>query len=215
MRLLRAALAVAVLIGLAIFGVDRYQATPKVEPPFERIVGEGAGPVRAFAIQDLDGRLHTLAEWADRQAVVLFAIAPDCPVSRVYQSEMARLAREYGPRGIAFFGIDPGAGVSPETSTWRGSGWDLPFPILHDPARTVIRQAGVTVTPEAVVLLPDGQVLYRGRIDDRYATDGKTRSEPLARDLENALKAILADEMPVVTSTSAYGTPLASASVDR
>ncbi len=212
MRLLRGTLAVAALTGLTIVGVDRYQASPKVEPPFEVIVGECAGPVRAVAIQDLDGRLHTLSDWADHQAVVLFAIAPDCPISREYQSEMARLAREYEPRGIACFGIDPGAGASPEISPWRASGWGLPFPILHDPARTVIRQAGMRVTPEAVVLLPDGQILYRGRIDDRYTTEGKKRSEPLVRDLENALKAIVADEMPVVTSTPAYGTPLASAS---
>ena len=87
-------------------------------------------------------------------------------------------------------------------------GWDLPFPILLDPLQTVARQADLTVTPEAVVLLPDGQVIYRGRIDDRLAADGTRRAKPQARELEDALEAILADEMPVVTSTVALGTRL-------
>ena len=70
------------------------------------------------------------------------------------------------------------AGASAESSRWRATGWDLPFPILLDPAQLVARQADVRVTPEAVVVLPDGQVIYRGRIDDRYAADGRKRPQP-------------------------------------
>ncbi len=102
-RVLRAAVAVAVLTGLGVLGVARYQAAPKVEPPFERIVGRGAGPVKTFALKDLDGREHTAAEWKGRPAAVLFTIAPDCPISRDYAAEMARLAREFGPRGVVVF----------------------------------------------------------------------------------------------------------------
>ena len=89
-------------------------------------------------------------------------------------------AARIGPRGVGFFGIDPGSGVSVESSRWWAIGWDLAFPILLDPLQTVARQAGLTVTPEAVVLLPDGQVLYRGRIDDRFA-EAQGSQEPQAR----------------------------------
>jgi hypothetical protein len=212
LRIVRVAMAGAVLTGLGLFGLARYQAAPKVEPPFERIVGRGAGPVKIFALKDLDGREHTAAEWKDCQAVVLFAIAPDCPISREYAAEMARLARQYGPRKIAFFGIDSGAGVSASSSRWRAMAWDLPFPILLDPAQSIARQADVRLTPEAVVLLPDGQVLYRGRIDDRYAADGQKQPQPQEHDLEGALEAILAEEMPIVTAAAAYGSPLPPAS---
>ncbi len=196
------------IIGLALWAIAWYREVPKVEPPFERIVGSGAGPVKVFALKDLDGGTHTSAEWAGERAVVLFAIAPDCPISRESAPEMARLAREFGPRGIPFFGIDSGAGSSAEAIRWRAMGWDLPFPILLDPMQTVARQAGLTVTPEAVVLLPDGQVLYRGRIGDRHAQDAQGSQEPQAHELEDTLEAILADEMPVVTSTVALGTRL-------
>ncbi len=201
-----------VVIGLGIIGVVRYQQVPKVEPPFERIVGTGAGPIKAFALKDLEGREHTATEWKDCPAVVLFAIDPECPVSRDYAPEMSRLTREFTPRGILFFGIDSTARLGEGSSRWRPSGWNLPFPIVLDPERWVARQADIRVTPEAVVLLPDGQVLYRGRIDDRYAADGQKRPQPQTRDLEVVLNAILRDEMPVVTSAAAYGTPLALAS---
>jgi peroxiredoxin len=196
------------LAGLAVPVVTWLGEPPKVEPPFERIVGEGAGPVKDFALRDVQGRLHTAAEWAGRAAVVLFALAPDCPASRDAAPEMARLAREFGPRGVAFFGICPRPGVRSEELAELAARCGLPFPILHDAAQRVARQAGLSVTPEAVVLLPDGQVCYGGRIDDRLAPDGKRRSAPRRRDLELALRALLADELPAVARTVAIGTPL-------
>ena len=207
--------ACAALIGLSVMVVAQYQQVPKVEPLFERIVGRGSGPVKSFSLKDLDGREHTAAEWKDHPAAVLFAIDPDCPISRDYATEMARLARQFGPKGVTFFGIDSAADVGEEASRWRAAEWDLPFPILLDPSQSVARQADVRVTPEAVVVLPDGQVLYRGRIDDRYRADGQVRPRPDRRDLEAVLKSILADEMPVLTTEDAYGTPLSATGKDE
>ena len=48
---------------------------------------------------------------------------------------------------------------------------------------------------------PTGQVLYRGRIDDRYAGDGKRRDEPTTADLQGALDAVLAGEAPAAHQT--------------
>ena len=80
--------------------------------------------------------------------------------------------------------------------------------MLFDPARRVARQAGVEVTPQSVVLLPDGQVIYRGRIDDRYSSDGQKSNRPGRSDLRSALAAILADRMPPAQDLVGYGTSL-------
>src|SRR5579883_1207040 len=207
-RVLRASLVASVLAALAVPVIGWLREPPRIEPPFERIVGEGAGPVKELGLKDLQGRTHTAADWAGRPAVVLFVLAPDCPGSRQAAPEMARLARDFAPRGIVFFGVCPAPRETAEAVAARASEWALPFPILLDPAQQVIRQAGVRVTPEAVVLLPDGQVLYRGRVDDRSASEGPRRPAPRPRrsDLEAALVAILAEEMPVVTQTRAFGT---------
>ena len=60
----------------------------------------------------------------------------------------------------------------------------------------------------SVVLAPSGRVLYRGRIDDLYTLDGKRRDAPTTRDLEEAIKAVLAGKPPPVARTKAFGCPL-------
>ena len=96
----------AVVIALAVPIVTRLREPPKVEPPFEKMSLEGAGPVKEFALRDVHGgSLHTTAEWTGRPAIVLFFIATDCPVSNGYAPEMTRLAKAFGPRGIVFRGI--------------------------------------------------------------------------------------------------------------
>src|SRR5262249_28953365 len=97
---LRAFLIVSTLAALAVPVIGWIREPPRIEPPFERIVAEGAGPVKGFALKDLQGRMHTAADWAGRPAVVLFCLAPECPVSCQAAPEMARLAREFERRGI-------------------------------------------------------------------------------------------------------------------
>ena len=65
------------------------------------------------------------------------------------------------------------------------------------------------MTPEAVVFDRDDQLVYRGRIDDRYVDFGQARPEPTQRDLETAIDAVL-DGLPVAHQvTEAVGCPIA------
>jgi thiol-disulfide isomerase/thioredoxin len=197
-----------VTIALAVELKKRFEEAPKVEPPFERLVDPGVGPVREFALRDLNGRVRTMADWANRPAIVLFLIATECPVSNGYAPEMSRLAHEFGPRGVLFFGIHTDPDLTVEVAASHAEEFGLDFPILLDPDAVVAREAGVHVTPEAVVLSPDGQVYYRGRIDDRYAPDGRHRPSAQSRELEAALVALVAGESPAITQTKAFGCPL-------
>ncbi len=208
-RSIRIALAIVGTAGLGWLIVDRMQALPRVEPPFERIVGPGAGPVKEFALRDIEGRMHTAAEWANHSAAVLVVLSPDCRASRDSVNNLNALARDFGPKGFAFLAIDPtpGSSSSDVARAWAESRPE--FPVMLDPSRRVVRQAGVEVTPTAVVVLPDGQVIYRGPIDDRIAADGKRRARPTRADLRAALEAILNDEMPAKQVVAAHGTPLA------
>jgi peroxiredoxin len=196
------------VIALAITTVIWLREPPKVEPLFEGTIEDGAGPVREFELADTDGALHTKEEWAGHPAVVLFFIGTDCPVSNSYAPEMRRLARRYGPAGVLFCGISADPDETAASAAAHAREYGLTFPILLDPRERVARQAGVSVTPEAVVLLPDGQVAYQGRIDDRYTADGRHRPTASIHELERALEAVLRDESPPVVRTKAFGCPL-------
>ena len=191
------ALTVTALLGW--WGVDRLMRAPLVEPPFERIVGAGSGPVSAFDLADSAGVVHTRDEWAGRPAIVLFFIAGDCPGSVQACPRMARLAGLHGPRGVLFLGVDVGEPVAQDRSPFEG----LPFPTVRDPELLVATQANARVTPEAVVLIPDGQVVYQGILDDR------------SRALETALESLLAGEAPRIASTEAVGRPITSRSTPQ
>ena len=161
-----------------------------------------------FALVDTGGRGHSAAEWRGSKAVVLFFLGVECPVSNGYAPEMRRIADQYGLRGVAVYGVHPDPDVSPAVAAGHAAEFGLTFPILLDPAQGVARQAGVKVTPEAVVLAPDGRVLYRGRIDDRYTGSGRRRAEPTVADLRAALDAALAGVPPANAEVDAYGCTL-------
>jgi peroxiredoxin len=166
--------------------------------------------VKDFALTDLQEHVHSRAEWKDKKAVVLFFLGTECPVSNGYAPEFRRLAKAFAAQGVLCYGVHPDPDVALDAARKHAAEYHLAFPILLDPTQVLARQTGVRVVPEAVLLSSGGQVVYRGRIDDRYAADGKRRDVPRVRDLEMAVTAILAGKAPTVVETKAFGCPLPS-----
>lgn len=160
------------------------------------------------SLTDTEGKRRTQAEWKGKKAVVLLFLGAECPVSNGYAPEFERLASKYSKQGILVWGLHPDPDITAEIARKHAGEYRLSFPILLDPEQRVARSAGVEVTPEAVVLTPTGEILYRGRIDDRYSAGGKRRDEPTTRDLLNALEAVLAGKSPEVPYRKAHGCPL-------
>ena len=181
---------------------DRASATLAYAEP------SGGKPIGEFSLVDTQGARHTPAEWPGHKAVVLFFIGMECPVSNGYSPTMRDLATRYGERGVACYGIHCDPSVTAEAAAAHAKDFGLPFPVLLDPEQLLARMAGARVTPDAVVASPDGHVLYRGRIDDRYALDGKRRDEPTTHELVDALEAVLSGKTPEVSEARAFGCPL-------
>ena len=78
-----------------------------------------------------------------------------------------------------------------------------------------MKYTGVEVTPEAVVLAKDGEVLYRGRIDDRWVDLGTRRPRATRHDLEEAIEAILAGRPPPPAPGRAVGCYIEPLPADR
>lgn len=152
---------------------------------------------------DLGGR-PTDAAIPNALAVVLVFVQPECPISNRYAPELARLAAEYGPRGVAFRLVYAGE-VPAEDARAHHEDYFRTFEALLDPDADLARRTGVTVTPEVAVLAAGDRVVYRGRIDDRYVSFGRQRARPHHRDLADALDALLEGRTPEVRETSAIG----------
>jgi peroxiredoxin len=161
-----------------------------------------------FSLTDIHGAKHSLGEWRRGKAIVLFFIGIECPVSNGYAPQMQQLATKYAQRGVSFYGVHCDNPLTAADAARHATDYGLTFTVLLDPAQVLSHATGARVTPEAVVISPDGKVLYQGRIDDRYTMDGKRRDAPTVFDLENALSSVLAGEAPKVRQTTAFGCPL-------
>ena len=62
------------------------------------------------------------------------------------------------------------------------------FPAILDSTQKLVKATGATITPEAAVIGPAGQVLYRGRIDNVWAALGKRRPAATDHDLRNGAR---------------------------
>ncbi len=155
-----------------------------------------AGLTGTLAV-DLNGHPVEQLAPAGARAVVLFFAASDCPISNRYIPEVQRLAKEVEPLGVHFWFVYPNPGDSASVVRAHDAEFAIDSYTALDTKQTLVRMAHVTITPEAAVFVPEGAGLhevYRGRIDDRYLALGRERPQAAHHDLEEAIRAILADK---------------------
>ena len=146
---------------------------------------------------DLQGKPVTRLESSTSQAVVLFFVATDCPVSNRYAPEIHRLENEFAGKPVAFWIVYPNATETAATIQHNQASYGLGGPTLVRPRKELMALAHPTVTPESAVLVPDKasaqgfRTAYVGRIDDRYVAFGKERPKATRHDLEAAISAVL------------------------
>ena len=158
-----------------------------------------------FSLHDAAGATHTAAELTRERATVFIFVATDCPNSNSYAPVLARLYRRYSTHGVAFFNIYSDPVETATTVHKHDSDFQVPFAALLDPHQTLARETGARSTPEVVILGPQGQQLYRGRIDNRFIAPGQTRYQPTENDLEETLDAILSGKAAPHPVTRAIG----------
>lgn len=158
-----------------------------------------------FSLKDTNEITHTARELRHAKATVFIFVATDCPNSNTYAPVLARFYHEYSPRGVAFFNVYSDPSETAATVRKHDADFGTPFPALLDPHQTLARETGARNTPEVVILGPEGQQLYRGRIDNRFVDIGKTRFQPTENDLPEALDAILQGKTPLHPVTRTIG----------
>jgi len=134
---------------------------------------------------------------------VLVFTTTDCPISNRYAPEIERLAAKF--KGQArFVLVYPVAADSPAMIREHARKFAYSIDTIRDTDLKLVKQTGVTVTPE-VAVMKGTELLYRGRIDDRYVELGRERPRPTQRDLDAALEAAIAGKPIAVRETRAVG----------
>ena len=159
----------------------------------------------SLQIRSIDGAALRPLEPAGAAGVILF-IATDCPISNGYAPEIQRICGANAARGIGCTLIYEDPGVSADAvrrhlDEYRYRG--IPAAIDHD--GSLAARVGASVTPEAVVVDRQGEVRYRGRIDNLYAALGRPRQVVTVHDLQDALTAIAGGRPVAAPHTDAIG----------
>jgi hypothetical protein len=136
--------------------------------------------------------------------VVAF-IAVNCPIANSYAPDYAALQRELKKQGGNLVLVYSNAGDISEASEHVRQFGLSECPIVLDQDQVVASAFHATMTPEMYVV-KDYQVVYQGRMDDRYL--GRTRpSGNTSRtfELQNAVNAVLAGREVKVAKTKVFG----------
>ena len=110
--------------------------------------------IENFQLQDHLGAGHELVEWSDRKAVVVAFLGTECPLASFYGPRLAELAAEYGPRGVAFVGIDSNQQDSLAEIGQYVRRHQIEFPMLKDPGNKVADQFGADARPKCSCWTP-------------------------------------------------------------
>jgi peroxiredoxin len=155
-----------------------------------------------FALPDTDGKTVRLSDAKNAKAILVMFICNHCPYVKHVRAELARLGRDYQPKGVAIFAISSNdvAGYptdSPAHMKIEKQEAGYSFPYLYDATQEVAQAYRAACTPDFFLFDGQRKLAYRGQLDDtrpnRISSGNyNSPSEANGRDLRAALDALLA-----------------------
>src|SRR5436309_8957654 len=168
-----------------------------------------------FNLPGIDGKTHSLNEYASAKILAIVFTCDHCPVAQMYEKRIKQLTSDYGQRGVKVVAImpnDPKAihlselghtdlSDSLEEMKLRAKYRSFNFPYLSDgETQKVALQYGPVATPHIFIFDSQRKLRYEGRIDSNAREELATKHE--ARD---ALDALLAGKPVAVEHAPAVG----------
>lgn len=166
-------------------------------------------PAPAFALKDLDGQEHTLAEYKGK-TVVLEWFSPACPTCQWAYSTgpLVTMPEKLMKDGVVWLSVnsEPGeraaASVKDNKSFVEKHG--MKAPVLLDPKGEVGRSYGAKSTPHIFVIDAKGTLVYKGALDNApmgHVSGGGDHVDYVGE----AVAAAKAGTKPKTSETKSYG----------
>jgi peroxiredoxin len=166
-------------------------------------IGDKAIP---FALPGVDGREHSLADYADKAVIAVLFSCNHCPYVLAWEDRIIQIQADYADQGVQLIAIGsndaqkyPADSFPKMKEHAQEKGFN--FPYLRDETQEVARFYGAERTPEFFVFDQKGVLRYHGAPDDNY-DDPQAVQKQYLRD---ALDAVLAGETPAIAETPPVG----------
>jgi hypothetical protein len=164
-----------------------------------------------FSSNDIEEKVHRLSDYKGKY-VVLEWVNHGCPfVRKHYDSRnMQSLQKEMAEKGVIWLSVCSSAKGKQgyySAGQWKKVSRDKGMrstAILPDELGTIGKLYGAKTTPHMFVIAPDGNLIYRGAIDDRPTTD--LEDVPGAKNhVRAALDEAMAGRKVSIPQTQSYG----------
>ena len=163
-------------------------------------------PAPDFSLLNVDGQHVSRDDFQGQPLLVIF-MCNHCPFVKHVAPELARLAMDYLPRGVAIVGINSNDTTmhpedSPEQMVHEAEQRGYAFPYLFDEEQEVAKAYHAACTPDFFLFDKDHKLYYRGQLDPSRPKAGDTSD---GRDLRAALDALLAGKPAPAKQISSLG----------
>ncbi len=205
MRLSHVLTAIVVSAGLA--------ANLLADPPGLKPLAIGS-KAPDFNLPGVDGKNHSLADYADKDILVVLFTCNHCPTAQAYEDRIQAMYNDYSGKGVALVAISPNdakavrldelgytdLGDSLEDMKIRATQKKFEFPYIYDGDNQKASFAyGALATPHVFIFDKERKLRYNGRIDDAEVKAVKSH------DARNAIDALLAGRPVPVETTRVFG----------
>jgi len=124
-----------------------------------------------FNLPDTEGRMVSIAGFKKSPALLVVFMCNHCPYVKQIREDLAQLAREYQPRGLAMVGISSNDVVrypqdSPAKMAEEAKAAGYIFPYLYDESQAVAKAYRAACTPDIFLFDKNQNLIYRGQFDD-------------------------------------------------
>lgn len=163
----------------------------------------------AISLKNVDNKQVSFEDYPNAKGFIIVFTCNTCPVAQAYEQRIIELSKNMTPLGYPVIAINPNdpavaAGDSFVKMQDRSKAKKYPFPYLFDAGQTITNLYGATRTPHLFLAQKTDKGLvikYTGAIDDDQGDSNPSRN----KFVEDAVKALNANQTPAITSTKAIG----------
>jgi peroxiredoxin len=151
----------------------------------------------------VDGKMHSLDEYKNKDVLVITITCNHCPVAVGYEDRIIDFAKKYttAPDSkVALVAINVNNIEQDKLDKMkiRAQQKGFNFPYLYDESQAIARALSARVTPEFYVFNKERKLVYWGSLDN-------SQTGPKTNYLSAAVDATLKNETPTTAKTNAFG----------
>jgi thiol-disulfide isomerase/thioredoxin len=135
---------------------------------------------------------------------VFVLLSPECPLCKNYSTVLNKINGQFSG-DLSVYGIVPGKAYSAKEISKFIKDYKINFPVYVDSKKELTTYIEGTVTPEVILMNQQGEVIYRGAIDDWVSDLGKKKLVVSNEYLKTAIKQYLQNQTVSIKSVEPIG----------